>query len=285
MRLGRLVAGISILGLVGAGALSFSQNRTPHTSAEIALLTDRLFEFGAVDFVHAKVGGEHAPLFDCVAKGLVLTPAQSRAYRTAYQAMLLDNQRLFTVLDANLELRQDAGLGQPNNTGGTGIAGLHDHHDASAANNAVEIAQQLDALKTSGHIKRIALANDIYKDLTDLMVHMAPAAHSVGLLEMQEEGLGQSPTAYESFYRAMKAAQDTAINSAGYWQAVDTALAAYAVLVLDVQAEVRATNGAMVHAVSGQWLSLQTVAPRLGTSSPSAKDRQGTKAPCPVTLN
>ena len=280
MRVGRTLAGVAGIAIVAGAALSFAANRTPYDAAQIAMLTDRLFEFGAVDFVHARYEGPHTALFACVAAGKTLTPAQSVIYRTAYQVVLLENQSLFARLDANLQLQRDAGMTQPNNADGKGIAGLHDHHDASAADNAREMGTHLTDLLEAGPLRRAWMANDIYKDLTDLMVHMAPATHSVGLLGHDAyERTGMDP-AFSAYYAAMKRAQAAPVNSDAYWQAIDEALVGYAGMVESVQQIIRTFNGPVLHAFSGQWLAVQTVAPRLDAHSPSAAKRQRAQTPC-----
>lgn len=262
------------------GGWSYGNNHATHTNTEIKMLTDRLFEFGAVDFVHSAYEGTERALFECVSAGQVLGAEQSIRYRRAYQALLLDKQSLFAALDQNIELRRDAGMDRANNAEGKGIKGLHDHHDGSAANNIVNIADNLEALKTAWPLRRALLANDLYKDLTDLMVHLAPAVHSVGLVSLDPMP-EQSPAQYKAFYEAMKHAQMVPVNSDEYWGAIDTAQDAYANLLSDVQTQIRAQNGALMHAFSGRWLALQTVAPRLSEASPSAEERKkgGTHEP------
>ena len=262
-------------------------NRAPHDDAQIALLTDRLFTFGAIGFVHDAYDGPDAALFDCVANGHALTAEQSDQYRHAYQNFLLSRQSLFVRLDADLVLRKDFGKNAQNNVHETGIEGLHDQHDLSALNNLVDISQSLADLNTAWFPGRVQQANDIYKDLTDLMVHMAPAIHSIGLLRAEpipEDIPPDLKSAFEHYYHGMKEAQKAVVNSTHYWAAVDTALASYARLVDAVQAEVRTTNGPLAHSFSGQWLSLQTIAPRLGPNSPGTQERRNTKADCQAAL-
>ncbi|WGW04482.1 hypothetical protein [Tropicibacter oceani] len=274
----RILAALAL----AAAALSWAANRQPLERDTIAMLTDRLMEFGAVDFVHDGYLGPEAALFACVTAGQTLNTEQSARYRIAYQGFLLDKQRLFSALDADLQLRQDQGMTLPNNVGGQGIAGLHDHHDASARANLEDIAQSLVRLETAAFTTRTLLANDIYKDLTDLMVHMAPAVHSVGLIPpdpMPQDLPDTLSGPFARFYAGMKAAQGMAVNSAGYWSALDDAQSGYADLIAAVQSRLRARNGSLLHMMSGNWLSLQTVAPVLGVDSPSTqRRRQG--GPC-----
>jgi len=256
-----------------AYGLSFMANRTPHTGDEIVVLTDRLFEFGAVSFVHGTVQGD--PLFACVARGDVLSPEQSDTYRQAYQAALLDRQALFVRLDADLRLETDYCMDLGNNVGRRGIGGRHDQHDLSAQANLRDLVANLAGIETALTLKRALLANDILKDLTDLMVHMAPAIHSVGTPgEADLSGLPKTvATPYAAFYDGAKRAQFAAVNSPTYWQGVAQMQAGYAQIVQWVEAQLGLHNGPALHALSGRWLSLQTVAPRLSGTNPSAAHR------------
>lgn len=278
-----LLRGIAMV-LCIALTVSFIQNRKPIPPGQIAILTDRLFEFGAVDFVHSGYSGPEQSLFLCVQNGETLTEEQSRTYRRTYEAALQAQQSLFRRLDADLQLRQDFGMGHENNVGTAGIAGLHDQHDLSALHNLMDLEASLAQMDSAGPIRRAWLANGIYKDLTDLMVHLAPATHAVGLLKEEDfpSSVGPALSApFTSFYAAMKTAQAAPVNSAQYWQAIDRAKAAYAQVAIVVQDRLRARNGALLHALSGKWLAPQTIAPRLNANSPSAITRAaGSGTPC-----
>lgn len=278
----RILGALAALSL-GLALWSGWQNRAPHEDADIAMLADRLFTFGAISFVHDAYDGPDQGLFDCVVKGFQLTPAQSMRYRMRYQAYLLSRQSLFVNLDQDLVLKRDFGSTKDNNIQTTGIPGLHDQHDLSAMGNLADIAASLNKLSTDGPIGRIAAANNAHKDLTDLMVHMAPAIHSVGLLRAESIPADvPTPinTAFTQFYLGMKTAQATAINSPAYWASVKTALDGYATLTREIQNAVWATNGPIMHAVSGRWLSLQTVAPRLSEKSAGTQSRRTTAQRC-----
>lgn len=282
-RILRTATALVVIGCAGGLGWSYMANRSAHSPAEIEMLTDRLFEFGSVSFVHNGYTGPHVDLFDCVRAGNTLTKAQSALYRSLYQGVLYDRQALFSRLDQDLQLRENEGMTKPNNTGGYGILGMHDHHDASATRNAASLWQALEDLAQAGLPERVVMANDIYKDLTDLMVHMAPAVHSVGLIPFDEVPEGV-PASYTAFYSAMKAAQVAPINGPLYWTAIDAAQNAYAEMVLDVQRDVRRWNGAAAHMLSGRWLALQTIAPRLSYESPaSASRRTNAATTCPAS--
>lgn len=275
-----------ILAAAVAGLLiwQISSTARPMPPARIATLTDRLFEFGATGFVHDRYSGPEAALFDCVLRGAALTPAQSVRYREAFTAYLLAQQELFVRLDADLHLATDFRASAPNNTGGTGLPGTHDQHDLSALANLTDMHRSLTALPRSGPVHRIRLANNIAKDLTDLMVHLAPAVHARAILspEALPPGLPAEIAApFSRFYAGIKAAQAAPINGPAYWAALDDALAGYAALASVVQDRTRAHQGPVSRAVSGRWMSLQTVAPRLTQSAPSTGARRADTAPCP----
>lgn len=263
---------VTLAALLGA---SFVANRQPLPPDRIAMLTDRLLEFATVDFVHGGYDGPEKPLFDCVAAGAVLDAEQSRRYRLAYQEYLLSKQSLFRRLDSDLRLETDLGMARHNTVAGQGIGGTHDHHDGSMWANAADMERALTQLETSGPLRRAWLANGVYKDLLDLMVHMAPAVHSVGLhSDPATRHMRDDSSPIGQFYTAMKAAQEAPINSPAYWQSLAQAEAAYIAQIKVVQSRIRTRNGAILHALSGNWLALQTVAPRLGTRSPSAAQRR-----------
>lgn len=247
-------------------SISLWVNSQPHGTNDISQLTRKLYQFGAISFVHEGYDGSAYKLFECVKNGHELTQEQSTIYRVEYQRYLQSQARLFTRLDENIEFATDVGMETTNNVGSKGIAGLHDMHDMSAGSNLVDLDRQVKALSGSGFFKRISLANDAYKDLTDLMVHLAPAVHSVGLLELEPVDANIEPQIaahYLDFYSAMKNAQAEAVNSSTYFEEVERALAAYDLLVAQVQNAIWAENSAVIHALSGRWLSLQTIAPRL----------------------
>lgn len=53
-----------------------------------------------------------------------------------------------------------------------------DQHDLSALSNLVDMDAALAALEGAGPMRRLVLACGIYKNLVDLMVHLAPAVHA-----------------------------------------------------------------------------------------------------------
>jgi hypothetical protein len=258
-----------VLGSVAAGvAVVASQPATPFTADEINLRVAALWRYGAVE-VPAQMARRDDPaqaLMTRVAAGDRLDATESAAYRRAIQGVLAEHQGLFALLDNNLCLVQDAGEGDANNIGGVGIAGLHDLHAASAVSNFTEMQADLSALTTAGALRRIYLANEAYKDLTDLMVHLAPAMHSVVVAEAPALPAGGDTalaTDFERFRDAMRVASFATINSPDYLAAVTKAQAAYSDLALRVQDSVTKRLSPFEQKIAGRWLALQGVQPRL----------------------
>jgi hypothetical protein len=264
----KLALGIAFGIVIVPAALIWREPWLPMTAPEIAVRTAALWRYGAVDVPHDMAGPENpkAGLMVRVAKGEELSAPDSTAYRLAIQQVLAANQRLFAVLDNNIVFASDTGPNDPNNCGGTGIAGRHDLHAASAASNFAELDASLKALSTAGPLGRIRHANRAYKSLTDLMVHLAPAVHSVvlknspALPETADPALAQG---FEHFRLAMTEASFAPIGSAAYNQALDQAQTAYAALVLTTQTRIIATLSPLEQRLAGRWLSLQSVSPRL----------------------
>ncbi len=129
-----------------------------------------------------------------------------------------------------------------------------------------ELDASLKALSTAGPLGRIRHANRAYKSLTDLMVHLAPAVHSVVLVN----GPALSKTAdpalaqgFEQFRGAMTKASFAPIGSPAYYQAIDQAQSAFAALVLMTQTRIIEALSPIEQRLAGRWLSLQSVSPRL----------------------
>ena len=242
-------------------------NPRPHRAAAITAYAHQLFEFGAVRYVHALRSDRitmHQDLFDRVAAGAALSAQDSCTYRTAYWMVLQDNARRFQFVDDDLHMATDYGMDHSNNCAGLGIAGAHDLHDISARQNFDELVAHLDALEAgAGWMRSVFLINEINKNLIDLTVHFAPATHAIGVQDPAFLAQGRLATPYNNMQAAFKNAQFAPVNSPAYWTAVDDALAAYATIVMAAQDVTTASSSGLQRRLSGRWLSLQTVAPRL----------------------
>lgn len=255
------------LALSAAVVVILAQDSRPFTQPEIAIRAQALFRYGAVEVPHGLLpkGDPMAPLFAQVALGAALDSAQSAAYRARFQQVLFAYQPLFRALDDDLHLAQDAGMTMGNNIGTMGIAGRHDLHAASAKANFTELAQGLAALPHAGAVRKILLANQSYKDLTDLMVHLAPAVHSVDLTDNPalpdlDPALSRP---FDTFRTALKRAEFAPVGSADYRNAIAEGVTAYAGLVGEVQRQITANLTPLEQKLAGRWLSLQSVSPQL----------------------
>lgn len=271
MRWRRLLGGFFLCIPAGLAAVIALQPATPFTRSEIQARVAALWRYGAIEVPHQMAPSDDParPLMARVAAGEVLDAAESATYRRAMQAVLADHQRLFAALDNNLCLASNAGDGTQNNVGGTGIAGQHDLHAASAVSNFDEMQADLTQLAAAGPMRKIYLANEAYKNLTDLMVHLAPAMHSVVVARAPALSEGGDPTlarSFTAFQSAMTEASFADINSAAYLTAVTNAQRAYADLVGQVQTQITHQLSPLEHKIAGRWLAIQGIQPRLTLS-------------------
>ena len=269
MRIVKLILLGLVLGLVG---LVVTSSAKPHSRADIQGYAAQLFEFGAVRYVHdlgtKRIEAQQA-LFDKVAAGEVLDAAQSCKYRSTYWHVLQNHAGRFQAVDADLVMATDYGLDLTNNCRETGIVGTHDMHDLSALSNFADLTDNLAALRAGqGWFKTIYLANDINKDLIDLLVHLAPATHAIGVHDQALVAKGDSKivTNFNAMHAALKQAQFADINGPAYWSAVDAGLVAYGDVIADAQDTIMQNTSTLQRKIAGRFLALQTVAPRLSLS-------------------
>jgi hypothetical protein len=266
MRLRRILAVGLGFGLIGGVVVLAMQPSAPMSRASLAAHSAALFRYGAVD-VPQQLAGESDDVMRRVAAGDLLSTTESAAYRQQIQAVLAAHQTLFSSLDNNLIFAVDFAATDPNNCGGAGIAGKHDLHAASAASNFAELDADLQALENAGMLRRIYLANEAYKDLTDLMVHLAPATHSVvaGAAPALPTDADQSRALlFETFRHAMTRASFAPINSPEYQSAIALALLAFTDLAVNVQTQVTTHLSPLEQRIAGRWLAIQSVSPQLG---------------------
>lgn len=272
-RIGKALLILLGLATLAASVLVALEPWQPLTPPEIQTRVAALFRYGAYDVPHEMAGPDHpdAALLAEVAAGGDLSDAESRQYRRAIQGVLAQRQGLFRLLDNNIAFATDAGPDDPNNCGGTGIAGRHDLHDASALSNFAEMEASLAALRNAGPLGRIRHANRAYKSLTDLMVHLAPATQSVVLGTMAplpDTADRNRGALFAGFRQAMHEASFAPLGSARYKVAITRAEMAYADLALAVQAEVTGHLSPMEQRLAGRWLSIQSISPRLAVPIP-----------------
>ncbi|MCR9139368.1 MAG: hypothetical protein NXI27_25435 [Alphaproteobacteria bacterium] len=272
-------AAIAVVLLLAIGLIFiFSLPSGPHSARDVRLYTSLLNEIAAVDvphnsFLSDEQKTDHADLLALVESGKQLTEQQSRTYRQLIQQILLDHQSRLVWLDTSLTVMNDVEIDEVNNVGGTGIEGLHDHHDQSARRNFSDLSVALQRLETANGITapvvRIFSANRAYKNLTDIILHLAVAAHSVSVEYMPPDldvEPGTMAADFESMLMAYKIAQFAPVNSQTYVAQIGRAMDAYDRLVLAAQARINQRLSPLERRLAGRWLALHTIAPQPDTT-------------------
>lgn len=268
-------AAIAIVLLLALGLVFIlSMPNGPHSAREVRLYTSLLNEIAAIDVPHNSFLSDeqktaNSDLLRRVENGNELTPQQSRIYRQLIQDTLHDYQSRLVWLDSNLTVLPDVGMDDTNNIGGTGIHGDHDHHDVSARRNFSDLTAALQRLEAANGITapvvRVFSANRAYKNLTDIILHLAVAAHSVSVEYMpsdQDVERGTMAADFESMLMAYKIAQFAPVNTPTYAAQIGRAMDAYDRIVLAVQARINQRLSPLEQRLAGRWLALHTVAPQ-----------------------
>jgi len=264
-------------GLVLAfGLLCLPYDPPRWTAHEISERVDLLNENAAVTTPHLTLGKKtreaNLLLFEKVEGGQELTADESAAYRVLYQSILKDKQSLLALIDHQLTVLTDYRPDEKNNIGTQGIAGSHDHHDASAGANLDELRRDLESLEQASGVAasftRVRAAISAYKNLTDIIEHMgtAPQTKSVPY-EPQPPG-DELRQQFESMMVHYKLAQFEPVNSPAYVTEVHLALDRYDALVVQVQDRIYGHLGPLERSLSGRWGSWRSLGPSLrGVSS------------------
>ena len=267
-------AQIAALGAIGLAVYNTPYDPPARTPQEISDLTDILNEAASVIAPHKSLGKkirfENFPLFEKVEKGIELSEAESAEYRRHYQQIVLNNQLFFWSYDHQVTAMPDVGMDLPNNAGGQGIAGNHDHHDASARINLDLLKGNLARIDAASGVlaspARILAAIKAQKNLTDLMLHFGtvPQTVSVHYVETPVAAGDTLAANFEAMLREYKTAQFAPVNSPAYWNAIHAGLAAYDKLIIEVQDHVRSKLGPVERTLAGRWLAWQSLTPPMG---------------------
>lgn len=241
------------------------------TADEIRVRVDLLNEKAAIDTPHHDLGkhirAEHLALFEKVEKGTPLTAEESADYRVLYQSILKAKQHELALLDDQLTVLTNYMPQEHNNVGTLGIEGAHDHHDASSAANLGALRDDLAQLENASGIgasfTRVRAALKAYKDLDDIILHMATAPQTKSVPRAPEAAPDAMSQHYEALMLHFKRAQFEPVNSPAYVAEVHEALSHYDALVLLVQDRVYAQLGPMERSMTGRWGSYRTLAPSL----------------------
>lgn len=261
---------VVLLPLAGIAYL-LTQPCAPYTRAEIRSLSDALNEEAAVRVPHHSLMSpelmeKHRGLVERVDAGEPLSAEESVVYRKMGLENLHNNQMTLSLLDRQFRALTDVGMAMTNNVGEAGIAGHHDHHDASARANFATVLSDLDAIEDAGFFMRIWRAMRIYKNTADLIIHMGPAPQSVSV--PYEPPSQPWPDAelgghFETFLAAFKEMQFAPVNSEAYVTPLHRGLDAYDALVYAVQSKVAPKMGWADCRIAGNWLSIQQVTPQI----------------------
>ncbi|MES1264157.1 MAG: hypothetical protein ABUU24_00725, partial [Variovorax sp.] len=192
---------------------------------------------------------------------------ESAKYRLLYQSILNDKQHELSLLDGQLTVLTNYKLDEKNNVGTMGIEGAHDHHDASAGANLVALWEDLAKLDHSegalSSYARVRAALAAYKDLDDIVLHMATAPQTKSVPREPQQPTDDLQAKYEPMMAHFKRAQFEPVNSPGYIAEVHQALDNYAALVVLVQDRVYDKLGPFERSLVGRWGSWRTLAPPL----------------------
>lgn len=223
--------------------LSFSPTPVAHSPEAINRKVKALHETAAVWVPHlgidkGKVRQQHLPLFEKVEEGQMLDENESHQYRLLYQSLLLEHQSFFSHFDSQLSAITNLGMDQQNNVGGHGIEGHHDHHDQSSRNNFAEIERSYAVLHEKSFQKspwfsfaRVKNAIFIYKNLNDILFHLATVPHTKSIAYHAVSGSTHEQQGFEFMLQHFKAAQFVPVNSDLYKQQVGMSLVEYEKLV------------------------------------------------------
>ena len=268
-------AQLAALGVLGLAVYKTPYDPPARTPQEIADLTDILNEASSVIVPHKTLGKkirfENLALFEKVEKGAELTEQESAEYRRHYQQIVLDNQLFFWSYDHQVTAMPDVGMDMPNNAGGQGIAGSHDHHDVSARTNLDLLKGNLARIDASSGVMaspaRILAAIKAHKNLTDLMLHFGTVPQTISVPYAPTEIPADDTLAanFESMLREYKTAQFAPVNSPAYINALHAGLAGYDKMIIETQDHVRSKLGPWERTLAGRWLAWQSLTPPMGS--------------------
>lgn len=270
-RLKRFLISAAVLVPLLLVILSLPFNPPKWTAAQISARVDLLNENASVTTPHLRLGEKtraaHLALFGKVERGEPLSAEESAEYRVLYQSILKDNQSKLALLDDQLTVLTDFEPGAKNNVGTLGIAGAHDHHDASAGANLAALRDDLARLEgasgAAASITRVRAAISANKDLMDVILHMATAPQTKSVPYLPHEAADELQRDFEAVMTHFKRAQFEPVNSPAYVAEVHRALDAYDALVAQVQDRIYGHLGPVELSLSGRWGSWKSLGPSL----------------------
>ena len=241
------------------------------SASEISARVDLLNEKAAIDTPHHTLGKKtreaNLALFEKVERGEALSVEESAKYRVLYQSILNEKQHELSLLDGELTVLTNYKPDEKNNVGTMGIEGTHDHHDASSEANLKALRGDLARLDNAtgalSSYARVRAALAAYKDLDDIVLHMATAPQTKSVPRPPETPLDGLQAQYEPMMLHFKQAQFEPVNSPAYIAEVHQALDYYAALVVLVQDHVHGSLGPVERSLVGRWGTWKSLAPPL----------------------
>jgi len=271
-KLRRVLLWVAVGLVVAFGLLCLPFNPPKLTPSEIAQKVDLLNEKAGIDTPHHQLGKKtreaNLALFEKVERGEPLSVDESAAYRVLYQAILNEKQQELSLLDDELTVLTNYMPEEKNNVGTLGIEGEHDHHDASAGANLAALRKDLERLdQADGALDsytRVRAALSAYKDLNDIVLHMATAPQTKSVPRVPESPADELQAHYEPMMLHFKRAQFEPVNSPAYAAEVHQALDHYDALVVIIQDRVYARLGPVERSLTGRWGTWRSLTPPLG---------------------
>lgn len=245
---------------------------TPET---ITQKVDVLYEAASIQVPHFHIDEgalrqEHEQVFVAAERGDLLSVNSSQQYRQLYQQLLAQKQFLFRQYDSQLTVLKDHALHDLNNLGSSGIHGEHDHHDVSARNNAQELFKSRAWLQANPYsmgfsLRRIVVALAAYKNLTDILLHVAivPQTKSIHYQAPPTPLADPFEQEFEATLYAFKLAQFENVNSSNYQTYIQQALMHYDQLVLMTQETIVQNLSPLERKYVGEWGGWQSLTPQV----------------------
>jgi len=270
-KLRRFLGWLAAVLAVAFVALLFPFDPPKWTANEIAARVDLLNEKAAIETPHhtlgKKIRAAHLALFEKVESGQQLTAEESAEYRVLYQSILNQKQHQLSWLDDELTVLTNYMPDKQNNVGSFGIEGKHDHHDASAEANLVALRRDLQEMESASGVlasyTRVRAAIEAYKDVNDIVLHMATAPQTKSVQRSAEASTDELQAQYEPMMAHFKSAQFEPVNSPAYAADVHAALDRYDVIVSLVQDRVYAHLGPVERSLTQRWSSWRSLSPSL----------------------
>jgi len=256
--------------------LSFAPVPALQSSATLESKIKALHETAAVwvphfDIDDGKLRSQYKNLFEKVENGQELKTEEGQEYRQLYQYLLLEHQPFFGHFDAQLVAITDLGMDQQNNVGSRGVEGHHDHHDESSRHNFVHVEKSYVELEKNSateksvfSVSRIKNAIFIYKNLNDILFHVATIPHTKSIHYHSWSGnISSDRKIFESMLQSFKAAQFMEVNSPEYKANIRLALDDYQRLVSISEARVHQHLSPLELKFVGHWGGWQSLTPNI----------------------